>query len=119
MFPSRPWCCRYRVCSKAHTLTVTSVPAELDREAFAVCVYGGITVPFMRGSYLSACFATAYAMHPHQLYQRYQVGIHKDEPNKATTSGYTRFLCSPPFPPADRGMPYGTGDHHAGDIVVL
>ncbi|TPX33169.1 hypothetical protein SmJEL517_g03819 [Synchytrium microbalum] len=56
----------------------------------------------------------AFEMDTYQLYRKYQIAIHKDEPSKLTESSFNNFLVESPIkfePPASPSLP-GYGSFH-------
>ncbi|XP_069130556.1 arginyl-tRNA--protein transferase 1-like [Argopecten irradians] len=55
----------------------------------------------------------------HQVYHKYQMGIHKDPPHKPSESQYTRFLCDSPLQELNKkkGIPMGYGSFHQQYIL--
>ncbi|XP_021356887.1 arginyl-tRNA--protein transferase 1-like isoform X1 [Mizuhopecten yessoensis] len=55
----------------------------------------------------------------HQVYHKYQMGIHHDPPHKPNESQYTRFLCDSPLQEETKkgGLPQGYGSFHQHYIL--
>ncbi|XP_033741170.1 arginyl-tRNA--protein transferase 1-like isoform X1 [Pecten maximus] len=55
----------------------------------------------------------------HQVYHKYQMGIHNDPPHKPSESQYTRFLCDSPLQEMTKkdGIPMGYGSFHQHYIL--